>query len=90
MKNLIQEDPETVSQIAQITGDILEQISRSEESLKEISVLKVDNQVDDTVRKNVQYSLALKLWEKTQETRKIERNYLQKMKELNRGEDVDP
>ena len=60
-------------------------IRESENKLKEIQNCRLENKIDVKVKKNVEYSLAMKLRDLAKETKALEKKYLDKMKKLNEG-----
>lgn len=65
-----------VETIERTNAEIVDLIRRSEVELKEIMSFKLDNDVDNEIRKNVHYSLAIKLRELTQKTKQKEKEFL--------------
>ena len=62
-----------VDTIERINSDIVDLIRRSEAQLKDIMSFKIDKDVDNEIRKNVHYSLAIKLRDLTQQAKQKEK-----------------
>lgn len=55
---------------------IVDLIRRSEEGLRDIKSFIIENKVDDEIRKNVHYSLAIQLKDLAQQTKKKEKEFI--------------
>lgn len=69
-----------VGTIEKTNTEIVDLIRRSETELKEIMSFKADTEIDNNIRKNVHYSLALKLRELTQQTKQREKELMKIMR----------
>ena len=65
-----------IDTIERINSDIVDLIRKSESELKDIMSFKIEADVDDKIRKNVHYSLAIKLRELTQQAKQKEKTFL--------------
>jgi syntaxin 16 len=70
-----------MSKIENINAQIIDLIRKSELELKDIMSFQIDNEVDNNVRKNVHYSLAIKLREFTMQTRLKEKELVKSLSE---------
>lgn len=84
-----------IETIERTNTEIVSLIRKSETELKEIMSFKIDNEVDNNVRKNVHYSLAIKLRELTQQTKSKEKDLMQIMRmhynndnDIEKGDDI--
>lgn len=69
-----------IETIESTNHEIVDLIRKSELELKEIMSFKIDNEVDNNVRKNVHYSLAIKLRDLTLQTKSKEKELMQIVK----------
>ena len=65
-----------IEMIERINSDIVDLIRRSEGQLKDIMSFKIEKEVDNEIRKNVHYSLAIKLRELTLQAKQREKEFL--------------
>ena len=76
-------------QITTTNDKILRGIRSCESKLREIKEYKLEHKIDDNIKKNVEYSLAMKLRELTKDIKILEKNYLDKMKKMHYEEHPD-
>lgn len=78
-----------IGTIERTNTEIVDLIRSSEIELKEIMSFKADTEIDNNIRKNVHYSLAIKLRELTQQTKQREKELMKIMIKHNGQDDME-
>lgn len=67
--------------IEKANHEIIQLIRKSEGDLRDIMSFRINNEVDDKIRKNVHYSLAIQLRDVTQRAKKFEKELVKMIRQ---------